>query len=198
MNLKGLKYDCVPVDLVSGEHHSDIYAALNPGKAVPTLVMEDGATFTQSLAIIDYLDTVSPHPPMLPSAPLLRSRVLEVALTVATDIHPVNNQRVLERLSDQFGAADTARTAWMRHWMAKGFAQLAALLPPGKGFAFGGAMPDLADVCITTQSYNAHRWGVDLGRWPRLAEIEEACLELPAFAAAHPDNQTDAQPVPAP
>lgn len=192
LNLKGLDFDYAPVDLLAGDQRSRTYATLNPGKSVPTLVLHDGTALTQSLAIIDYLDAVHPVPPMLPADPLARSRVLSVALAVATDIHPVNNLRVLARLGKAFVANDADRRNWMHHWMAEGFDQLVALLPAGAGFAFGGKTPDLADVCITAQLYNARRWGVQLGRWPRLAEIEAACLALPAIAAAHPEQQCDA------
>lgn len=192
MNLKGLNYECLPVDLVAGEQNSEPYVALNPGKGVPSLVLDDDTVLTQSLSIIDYLDALWPDPPMLPQDPLARSRVLSVALAVATDIHPVNNLRVLARLARTFGADNAAKQHWMQHWMVEGFDQVTALLPPGDGFAFGGAAPDLADICITTQLYNAHRWGVDPGRWPRLLAVEAACLALPAIAAAHPDNQPEA------
>lgn len=195
MNLKGLAYDCVPVDLVAGDQFADPYAVINPGKGVPSLVLDDGTVLTQSLAIIDYLDALQPDPPMLPGDPVSRSKVMAVALAVATDIHPVNNLRVLAHLARKFGADDDESRLWMQHWMAEGFDQIVALLPDATGFAFGGDRPDLADICITAQLYNAHRWGVDLKRWPRLAEIGAACMELPEIAAAHPNNQPDATTV---
>lgn len=192
LNLKAFDYRLAPLDLSAGQHFSDDYVAINPGKGVPALMLDDGRVLTQSLAIIDYLDAIRPMPPMLPADPVQRAQVLAVVNAVATDIHPVNNLRVLEYLGRQFGADTDQRRDWMRHWMSEGFTQIEALLPPGDGFAFGGDTPDLADICITAQVYNAHRWRLDLTRWPRIAGIEVTCLALPEIAAAHPDNQIDA------
>jgi maleylacetoacetate isomerase/maleylpyruvate isomerase len=191
LNLKGVAYTQESVDLVAGAQLTADYRGLNPGTGVPTLVLDDGTVLTQSLAIIDYLDATYRQPAMLPGEAIERAPVLAAALTVATDIHPVNNLRVLAQLRTRYGAAPEQTRDWMLHWMAEGFAALEAQLPEREGFAFTDA-PSLADVCITAQCYNAHRWGLDLARYPKAARIEAVCLALPAFAAAHPDRQPDA------
>lgn len=191
LNLKGLAYEPVPVDLVAGGQRAAEYLALNPSGGVPALVLDDGTVLTQSLAILDYLDALAPEPPLLPVDPLLRARVLAAAQVVALDIHPVNNLRVLARLKSHHCAAEADCLSWMHHWMTEGFRALQALLPEGPAFSFADA-PLLSDLCIVAQLYNAHRWGVDLAPYPRLCEIEERALRLPAFAAARPENQPDA------
>ncbi len=191
LNLKGVSYTSVSVDLPSGEQHGDAYRAINPGYGVPALVLDDGTVLTQSLAIIDYLDAIYPEPPMLSSDPVQRARQLAAALTIATDVHPVNNLRVLAELEGRFGASDDDKVSWMRHWMAKGFAALEALLPGGESFAFGDA-PDLADLCIVAQCVNAHRFGMPLAPYPKVTRIEAACLSVPEIAAAAPDAQPEA------
>lgn len=191
LNLKGVAYTQESVDLVAGAQLTADYRGLNPGAGVPTLVLDDGTVLTQSLAIIDYLDATYRKPAMLPGEAIERAPVLAAALAVATDIHPVNNLRVLAQLRARYSAAPEQTRDWMLHWMAEGFAALEAQLPEREGFAFADA-PSLADVCITAQCYNAHRWGLDLARYPKAARIESACLALPAFAGAHPDRQPDA------
>lgn len=194
LNLKGIAYDTVPVDLVAdgGQQHAPDYVAKNPAHLVPTLELSGGKLLTQSLAIIDYLDAIRPNPALLPEDALLRARTLAVAHVVAMDIHPVNNLRIVQHLAAEFGADDAAKAGWMRHWMAKGFDALSAMLEPGMPFAMGAEVT-LADICITAQIYNAHRWGLDLAPYSRLTEIEQNCLALPAFDAARPENQPDAK-----
>lgn len=190
LNLKGLAYETVPVDLVKGEQSSEPYAALNPGRGVPTLVTDDGKAITQSMAILDYLDQVAPAPALLPTGDAFqRARILAAAMAFATDVHPVNNLKVVKRvrsLSDE-----ESGVAWMRHWMADGFRAYEQLIDKAGDFSFGDA-PSLADICLVAQAYNAHRWGVDLQPYPRVVEIEQRCLALPAFDAARPENQKDA------
>ncbi|MDA8870101.1 maleylacetoacetate isomerase [Rhizobiaceae bacterium] len=192
LNLKGISYEIVPVDLVAGDQRSDAYRKLNPGEGVPLLELDDGTVLSQSLAIIDYLDAVYPEPPLIPTDPIERARVLAVAHTVALDIHPVNNLRVGAHLRDSFGASPEQVAGWMRHWMQEGFAALEALIPGGHAFAFGDA-PNLADLCIFSQAYNARRWGVDLAPFPVISRIERACLAVPAIADARPELQPDAK-----
>lgn len=192
MNLKGLSYETVPVDLVAGEQRAADYTALNPAKGVPTLVLDDGTVLTQSLAILDYLDAEYPDPPLLPSEQPARARVLAAAYTIALDIHPVNNLRVVHYLKAEHGASAQKAQDWMVHWMAEGFKAVEPALSDSARFSFGAA-PDLADLCIVAQVYNAHRWGVDLSPFPKLQRVAAACLEVPAIAAAHPDKQPDAK-----
>ncbi len=198
LNLKGLTYETVPVDLVAGAQGDPAYKALNPGAGVPTLVIEDGpdqgTVLTQSMAIIDYIDATWPTPHLIPADPLARARVLAAAHTVAMDIHPVNNLRVVKALGTQFAASADAKKAWMRHWMFEGFTALERQVSSDAPFAFGDA-PNLADLCIVSQMYNALRWDVPLDAFPNLTQITENCLAVPAIAAAHPDNQPDAKEI---
>jgi len=190
LNLKGLAYDTVPVDLVAGAQHSPTYVALNPGRGVPTLVLDDGTVLTQSLAILDYLDAIA-APRLLPQDPVRRARVTATAHAVALDIHPVNNLRVAQHLKRTHNATPDKTKAWMQHWMAQGFATVETMVSPDTAFAFGDR-PDLADLCIVAQIYNAHRWGLDMAPYPNLTRIETACLAHPAIDAARPENQSDA------
>lgn len=193
LNLKGLAYDVAPVDLLAGEQRETDYVALNPGAGVPTLVLDDGTVLTQSMAILDYIEATWPSPALLPPDPLARARVLAAAHTLALDVHPVNNLRVVKHLRDDHGISAERVTDWMRHWMTEGLIAYEAQLDPAATFSFGDT-PDLADLCLVAQLYNAHRWGVDLTPFPNIARIEASCLTVPAILAAHPDNQPDANP----
>ena len=192
LNLKGVVYDTEAVDLVAGDQRADKYVALNPGKGVPTLVLDDGTVLTQSLAILDYLEAVYPEPALVPQCPIARAKVLAAAHTVALDIHPVNNLRVVQHLKSAHSATAQQAQDWMAHWMAEGFTALEAMLSTDTPFSFGPA-PDLADLCLVAQVYNARRWGVDLAPFPKIERVETACLAVPAIAAAHPDKQPDAK-----
>ncbi|MBF9031756.1 maleylacetoacetate isomerase [Rhodobacterales bacterium HKCCE3408] len=191
MALKGQGYDSVPVHLVKGEQRSAEYGAVNPSNMVPTLELDDGTRLTQSLAIIDYLDATWPEPPLVPADPLLRARVLAASLIIAADTQPVTNSGVVSVLKGEFGVSDKGGIAWMVHWMEKGLAAFMASIRGDTAFCFGDA-PGLADICLVPQLYNAHRWGVDMAPLSRLTEIEGRCLAHPAFAAAAPEVQPDA------
>ena len=190
LNLKRVDHTHVSVNLVAGEQGSAAYRSINPGRGVPTLVLDDGRILTQSMAILDWLEETHPTPALLPSDPYERAQVRAAALTIATDIHPVNNLRVIGRLKAMGHSQDEA-VVWMNDWMTQGLAAFAALIRPDTPFCFGDA-PCLADICLVPQLYNAHRWGADLSALARLTEIEARCLELPAFAAARPEAQVDA------
>lgn len=190
LNLKGIAYDAVPVNLVAGEQNGAAYTVLNPGQGVPTLVLDDGTALVQSMAILDWLEETHPEPPLLPADPLARARVRAAALTIATDIHPVNNLRVIAQLK-AMGHSQDETVAWMNDWMTRGFTAFANLIAPEAPFCFGEA-PGLADLCLVPQLYNARRWGCDLTQFQRLTGIEARCLALPAFDAARPENQPDA------
>ena len=194
LNMKGLDYEVVPVHLLEdgGQQHAPDYVALNPSHLVPTLVLDDGTPLTQSLAICEYLDITNPEPPLLPSDPIERARVKAAALVLAADVHPVNNLRVVQHLEARFGASRQDSAEWMRHWTGKGFDALQQMVRDDTPFAFGD-VPGFADICITAQYYNARRWDLDLTPYARLTEIEQNCLALPAFDAARPENQPDAQ-----
>ena len=184
LNLKGVAYRSVPVDLSQGEHKRDDYHSLNPQGLVPTLTI-DGHILTQSLAIIDYLDATRKHPPMVSSDPLQRSRTLAQALTIAADIHPVQNLRILNALRGDFGASEEQVRLWVQRWVESGFAALEEAAP--KAGLFGGETPDLADVCLVPQMYNARRFEVDLTPYPQLVRIDAAARALDPVARAAPE-----------
>lgn len=184
LNLKGLAYRAVPIDLVAGEQGGADYTARNPQGLVPALEI-DGTLLTQSVAIIDYLDRTHPQPPLLPADPAERARVLAQALVIAADTHPIQNLRVMNRLKSQFGASQDQTVEWNRHWIALGFATLEAQAP-ATGL-FGGDTPNLVDLCLVPQMANARRYGVPLDGFPRLVRIDAALGVLPAFAKAAPD-----------
>lgn len=193
LHLKNIPFDTKPVDLMAGDQHDPAYAALNPGHCVPTLVLDDGTVLTQSLAILDYLDHAYPNRPLLPKDPAARARVLAAAHALAVDVHPVNNLRVALHLRDVYDLPPAQVEAWMRHWMVAGLMTYEAQSSAGATYTFGSS-PDLADLCLVAQLYNAHRWGVDLTPFPKVQRIEAACLAHPDIAAAHPDLQPDANP----
>ncbi|MEP5151893.1 maleylacetoacetate isomerase [Planktotalea sp.] len=192
LNLKGVAYETIPVDLVAGDQGSDAYRALNAGAGVPTLVLEDGTALTQSMAILEYIDATWPEPALIPTDPIKRARMMAVAHGVSMDIHPVNNLRVVGQLGARFGATPAQKKDWMQHWMAQGFTALETQVRDDTGFAFGDA-PDLADLCIVSQMYNAERWELPVEAFPKLTRISQNCLAIPAIKAAHPDNQPDAK-----
>lgn len=190
LNLKGIAYDSIAVDLLKGDQTSDGYAALNPIKGVPALITDDGTVLTQSMAILDYLDHVVPEPALLPREDFaLRARVLAAAMVFATDVHPVNNLKVVRKVKSL--SDDATGLSWMQDWMLQGLTAYDALIASDTPFSFGET-PDLADICLVAQLYNAHRWNVELTPFPRLQEIEARCLALPSFQAAKPEHQKDA------
>lgn len=183
--LKGVEYDRVGVNLLAAEQGEAANRARNPQGLVPTLEV-GGVMLTQSLAIIDYLDATYPEPPLVPRDALARSKVLAQALTIVADTHPLHNLRVLKRLESVFGAEQAAREDWYRYWVRQGFDALEQSAEDGP--FLGGAAPNLADICLVPQMYNARRFELDVSVWPKLVAADAACAALPAFAAAHPDR----------
>ncbi|WP_127557638.1 maleylacetoacetate isomerase [Nioella ostreopsis] len=192
LDLKGLVWESIPVHLVKGDQRAPSYLAHNPSGFVPTLVLEDGTELVQSLAILDYLEAVWPDPPLLPAEPLARARVLAASHVIAMDTQPVTNVGVVAHLKSACGTDQQGGIDWMVHFMERNFAAFDKLILPESAFCFGDS-PTWADICLIPQLYNAHRWGVDLSRFPRLTEIERAALALPAFDAARPETQPDAE-----
>ncbi|WP_267381875.1 MULTISPECIES: maleylacetoacetate isomerase [unclassified Sphingomonas] len=186
LHLKRVAYESVPIDLLTGAQRGDANRAVQPQGLLPALVV-DGIAITQSLAILDWLDAVYPDPPLYPRDPLARAQTLARALVIAADIHPIDNLRVLKRLETQFGADQPAKDDWYRHWVIAGFDALEAMAPVDGPF-LGGAAPDVADLCLVPQMYNARRFAVPLAAYPRLVAADAAACALPAFAAAHPDR----------
>ncbi len=193
LNLKGLDYEIIPVNMLKdgGEQHSQEYRALNPQGLVPVLVDND-VTLTQSLAILGYLEEKYPKPALLPKAIAEKALARQVAQTIACDIHPLNNLRVLKYLRGTLGVDDKAKNAWYQHWITQGFAALEAWLSAQAGPYCLGAALTIADACLIPQLYNAHRFNVALEKYPTLLGIEKECLKLEAFERARPESQIDA------
>ena len=186
LNLKGAAHERVAVNLLDGEQGQEAYRARNPQGLVPMLEA-DGTRLTQSLAIIAWLDAHFPEPPLLPAGAEDRAHVLALALTVAADIHPLNNLRVLKRLT-KLGVEQEPRDDWYRHWVRLGFEALEALAAPRAGrFLFGDTVT-LADLCLVPQMYNARRFDLPLDPYPTLVRADAEAGALDAFAAAHPDR----------
>lgn len=196
LNLKGLAYDAIPVHLLrgGGEHLKDEYTRLNPSGLVPTF-QDDYITLTQSMAILEYLEDEHPDVPLLPKDAMGRARVREIAQIIACDIHPVNNLRVLRYLVHDLGLSEEVKKEWYRHWLAGGLEILEKHLArdPSAGPLCHGYLPTIADCCLVPQIYNAQRHGIDVSVYPNIARINAACVEIPAFVAAHPSNQPDAE-----
>lgn len=195
LNLKGLKYEYVSVHLTrdGGEHLSAAFRALNPQALVPVFEGADGP-LTQSLAIIEYLEELYPQPSLLPRTPFERARVRALALTIACEIHPLNNLRVLNYLKSELDVSEDAKLAWYRHWLGSGLAALEAELAGSRhtGRFCHGDSPSLADCCLIPQLFNARRFDCDLSPYPTVLAVEGACNELAAFRNAEPGRQPDA------
>ncbi|MEP6942771.1 MAG: maleylacetoacetate isomerase [Betaproteobacteria bacterium] len=192
--LKGLAYEYISVHLTRGEQRAAEYVAINPQSLVPLL--EDGdVRISQSLAIIEYLEERHPSPPLLPATPEARARVRAIALAIACDIHPLNNLRVLQYLGKVLGVDEKAKNAWYCHWVEAGLSALETQLSSdgATGMFCHGDTPTLADVCLVPQLANARRYKVALDACPTLVRIDERCRALPAFAAAAPEHQPDAE-----
>ena len=193
LNLKGLAYETVPVHLVKegGHNRRPEFRAINPQMRVPALVVPTGDVLIQSLAIIEYLDETHPKPPLLPKDPIARAQARALAEIVACDIHPLNNIGSLRYLKRELHQEQAAIDAWYHHWVLTGFEALEALVRPGP-YACGGAVT-VADLCLVPQVYNARRLKVPLDKFPKIVAIDTACLTLPAFDRARPENQPDAE-----
>ena len=188
LNLKGVDYQSRAVSLADGAQKQAGYRAVNPQGLVPALEI-DGLTITQSLAIIVYLDQKFPDPPLMPATAADQAQVRAMALTIACDIHPLNNLRVLKYLTGELGVSEEQKAAWYRHWVSEGLAALEAMAAARAGrFLFGDTV-GLADICLVPQLYNARRFDVPLDNYPTLLRADGNATSLEAFARAHPDRQ---------
>lgn len=188
LNLKGIDHDLVPVNLVAGEQRSDSYRRHNPQGLLPTLVTDEH-TLTQSGAILEWLEEEYPEPALYPPDALQRARVRALCQLVACDIHPLNNLRVLKYLKGELGLDEDTVRLWYAHWVIEGFNALEPSLPE-EAFV-NGETPGMAEIFIVPQVYNAERFAVAMGNFPRLRALRDRCEELPAFQKAHPNAQPD-------
>jgi maleylacetoacetate isomerase len=192
LNLKGVAYETVTVDLPNAAHRRSEFVAVNPQATIPTLD-DDGTILWQSLAIIEYLDTRYPSPRLIPEEPVARARVQALAQLVACEVHPLNNLRVLRYLRNELALDDAAVSKWYSHWVAEAFGPLETFVGRFSGgrYCFGDAL-SLADVCLVPQMYNARRFNVPIETYPTLLRADASANALPAFAKAHPDQQEKA------
>ncbi|MGJ0507342.1 MAG: maleylacetoacetate isomerase [Methylocystis sp.] len=190
--LKGLEVERRFVHLLrnGGEQKQRDYLAKNPQGLVPALQLDGGVVLTQSLAIIDYLETIRPEPRLIPADPVLAAQARAAALVIACDVHPLGNLRVGAYLEKKLGQSEGDVLVWRRHWMRLGFEALEKLIRPAP-FCFGRE-PTIADVCLAPQVFNAERFGVDLAPFANIRAAAAACADHPAFRAAHPSAQPDA------
>ena len=194
LNLKGIKVEQIGVHLVKegGRQHEPAFLARNPQGLVPALELDDGTILTQSLAIIEYLESLHPEPRLIPADPVLAAKARAVALAIACDIHPLNNLRVLDYLKDPLGRAQGDVDRWYRHWILQGGLEAVETMIDGGSFCFGDA-PTIADLCLIPQVFNARRYKIDLSHLPKIEAVDRHCKALPAFIAAHPLQQPDAE-----
>jgi len=182
------------VHLPRGEHRAAEYASLNPQALVPLLVTDDGMRLAQSLAIIEYLDDLYPRSPLLPKDAKERARVRSLSLLVASEIHPLNNLRVLQHLKRALGQSEDQLNAWYRHWIADGLGKLEGdLKGAGTGRFCQGDSPSMADCCLVPQIFNAKRYQCDLAPYPTVMRVFDECMKLEAFDIAQPAKQPDAE-----
>ena len=193
LNLKNIGFETVSVHLTKdgGRNKLPEFRAVNPQMRVPALVTPAGDVLIQSLAIIEYLDETHPQPPLLPKDPIGRARVRALAELIACDIHPLNNTSPLRYLKNNMAQEQRAIDEWYHHWVITGFEALEQLVTPGP-FACGCEIT-LADLCLVPQVSNARRLKVPLERFPKIVAVDRACLAIPAFDRARPENQPDAE-----
>lgn len=189
LNLKGVSYESVPVNLLKGEQLEEAYGSVNPQKRLPALDIGD-AVLTQSPAILEYLDEVYPEPPLLPVGAVNRAKVRAVASIVGCDIHPLNNLGPLNYLKKKLGHEQAIADAWYAHWVRDGFDATEAMIEPGP-YSFGPRVT-LADLYLVPQVFNARRFNIPLDAYPKIVAVDAACAELPAFQDAAPERQPDA------
>jgi maleylacetoacetate isomerase len=193
LNLKNIPYETAAIHLSKdgGMNRKSEFRAVNPQMRVPALVDSSGEILIQSLAIIEYLDEIFPEPPLLPAEAMERAQVRAIAQLIACDIHPLNNTAPLRYLKHQLKHEQAEIDAWYHHWVVEGFEALEAMIEPAPYVC--GTRVTLADLCLVPQVYNARRLKVPLEKFPRIVAADAACMKLPAFDKARPENQPDAE-----
>jgi maleylacetoacetate isomerase len=189
LNLKGVPYESLPINLLKGEQREEGYKQVNPHGRVPCLDTGHGTIF-QSPAILEYLDEVHPEPPLLPMGALNRAKVRAVAAIIACDIHPLNNSGTLGYLKNRLGHDQAEADEWYAHWVRDGFDAIERMIEPGP-YAFGSRLT-LADLYLVPQVFNARRFNIPLDAYPKITAVDAACAAHPAFQKAAPENQPDA------
>ena len=194
LNIKGLSYEYLPVHLVRGEHRQSPFTDLSSDGLVP-LLDDEGNRLGQSMAIIEYLDEKPPHPPLLPSDALGRARVRALAQSIACEIHPLNNLRVLKYLVRELKVDEEAKNTWYRHWVRDGLLSFEKQLAqgPDSAFCFGNT-PTMADCCLVPQIFNGQRFKVNFEGMPRTMKVFEHCMKQDAFLKAQPSACPDNEP----
>jgi maleylpyruvate isomerase len=197
LNLKGIAYDAVPAHLVKngGAQFTPEFTALNAQQLLPVLQTGEGELITQSLAIMEWLEETYPTPALMPRNAIERARVRALSLAIACEIHPLNNLRVLKYLTKMLGVAEEAKDNWYRHWVEQGLAQFEAMLASSKhtGDFCHGNTPTMADCCLVPQIFNARRFNSQIDHLTHTMRIFNHCMTLPAFKAAEPTAQPDAE-----
>ncbi len=195
LKLKGLPYDYISVHLAKGDHKKPEFAAVAVAGLVPLLELDDGTRLDQSMAMMEYLDETHPTPALLPADALGRARVRALAQSIACEIHPLNNLRVLKYLVNDMGQSEEAKNAWYVHWCRSGLEaferQLSALPTAVQGSYCYGNTPTLADCCLVPQIFNAQRFNAPTDGLPRTMAAFESCMKLEAFIQADPKNCPD-------
>tara|TARA_R110001592_G_scaffold363323_1_gene684033 strand:- start:136002 stop:136634 length:633 start_codon:yes stop_codon:yes gene_type:complete len=192
LNLKGLPYDYVSVNLLHSEQKSDNYLARNPQGLLPALELADGEVLAQSIAILEWLEESYPSPALLPENTLERARVRSLVNNIACDIHPLNNLSIMNYLRTELGASDEGVHQWYCHWVERGFSAIEQGLARTMGKCCFGDEPTLADICLIPQAYNAFRFKVPMEDYANIRKIVEHCNTLEAFSRATPESQPDA------
>lgn len=190
LNLKGIQYESIPVSLPKGEHHTSFFRTLNLQGLVPVLETDEGV-LTQSVAILEYLEEKYPDPPLLPLDSFERARIRALAAIVGSDIHPINNLRILNYLREELRREEDEVNGWTARWINDGLVAMNALLrldPHREGFCFGRT-PTLADAYLVPQIHSARRFNVDLSPFHAILEVESTCAAIDAFVRAHPAHQ---------
>jgi maleylacetoacetate isomerase len=192
LNLKGLPYDYVAVNLLHSEQKSEEYMARNPQGLLPALELEGGEVLAQSVAILEWLEETCPPPALLPIDPLARAKVRSLVNNITCDIHPLNNLPVMNYLRTELGSDDEGVHRWYCHWVDRGFSAIEKNLADTMGDCCFGDQPTLADVCLIPQVYNANRFKVPMENYPNIRQVVQHCHSLEAFANAAPEAQPDA------